>query len=341
MLNELSLRNLRCVEESGCSLHPSLTVLTGRNAQGKTAVLEGLYFLALGRSFRTRRLSQLVRQGAPMAAVEGVTADGVRLRAVVAGETRHLFLNGVECRWEDYLGSLRAVVYSSELLPVVKGDLEAGRRFMDRGVALLDPSYVRTLSAALRAVRQRNQLLKKSMQEGWSLQRLQREIRPWDELLVRGNGEVSTRRAAFCDQLNVELARLPTELSYDALEVRHRPSLTGSEAAQQLAARVESWAGAATRPGPAPRRPHMLAEGRPRLPRFFWAATLQHAGSENRQTGNGAQRRCGALFLMDDVDSDLHLERTVRAVRYSRAAPRWWSPRPGKKPPWNWRTMAT
>lgn len=316
MLQDVTFRNLRCIETSGCRLHPSLTVLAGRNAQGKTSVLEGLYLLALGRSFRTRRLAQLVRTGAEVAAVEGVTDQGVTLRAAVQGKDRHLFLNGVECSFEDYLGSLRAVVYSSELLPVVKGDPEAGRRFLDRGVALLDPSYLHVLSRGLRAVRQRNQLLKQAQQESWALARVKREIRPWDELLLKANADVIERRSAFCARLNGELARLPEDLRFDDLKARHRASLAGEDAAGQLSAHLDSD----LRRGHTGLGPHrdsleLSADGRP-LASHGSAGQQRYSLLVLKAAKLEMARASGEmpLFLMDDVDSDLHLERTLRAV---------------------------
>src|ERR1700681_2898926 len=63
-LAELRLEDLRCLPRALLTLHPRLNLITGNNGTGKTSVLEAIYLLGRGRSFRTRHTEQLIRHGA-------------------------------------------------------------------------------------------------------------------------------------------------------------------------------------------------------------------------------------------------------------------------------------
>ncbi|HEY6517509.1 MAG TPA: AAA family ATPase, partial [Steroidobacteraceae bacterium] len=63
ILGELTIRDLRCIQQAELSLHPGRNLIWGGNGSGKTSLLEGIFLLGRGRSFRTRNSERLVRHG--------------------------------------------------------------------------------------------------------------------------------------------------------------------------------------------------------------------------------------------------------------------------------------
>src|SRR6185312_7310079 len=74
-LSELTVRDLRCIEQAELSLHPGRNLIWGGNGSGKTSLLEAMFLLGRGRSFRTRNSERLVRHGQQRLVVFGRTED--------------------------------------------------------------------------------------------------------------------------------------------------------------------------------------------------------------------------------------------------------------------------
>ena len=123
-LAELRLRDFRNYGRLDAQFTPGFHLFLGRNAQGKTNLLEAIYLLATLRSFRGVGGTHMVRQGAKGYFVGGtVVARGpAEIRAYWSLQERKLSLNGAPVkRLADFLGTLRAVVFCSEDVQLVKG----------------------------------------------------------------------------------------------------------------------------------------------------------------------------------------------------------------------------
>src|ERR1700689_4952732 len=165
-LAELRLGGLRCLPRVQLTLHPRLNLITGDNGSGKTSVLEAIYLLGRGRSFRTRHTETLIAHGAPELRVFGrIEARDHTSRSIGFGYSR---LNGLTARIDgNDVGSLAAL---SELFPVQVVDpgihrlVEEGpvqrRRWLDWGGFHVEPDFVRPWQGYGRALRQRNAALK-------------------------------------------------------------------------------------------------------------------------------------------------------------------------------------
>ena len=116
----MEVRDLRNVKEASLELAPGLNVLVGRNAQGKTSLLEAVSLLARGRSFRTEETETLIRRGAGALRAQGTAMAPDRrtcLEVEIAPGTRRLSVDGREVPPREYHGRLEAVVYSTDRCP--------------------------------------------------------------------------------------------------------------------------------------------------------------------------------------------------------------------------------
>lgn len=196
-LRRVQISDFRCLQSAELELDPRFTLVSGGNASGKTSLLEAIYVLGRGRSFRTRRLDQLIRQGRQRFVVFGEvdTADR-RIALGVEGTA-----SGVRAR----LGGAKAssLAELALLLPVQIIDpevhrlIEEGpsrrRRFVDWGVFHVKQEFVDHWQRYQRALKQRNAALK---------QHLPRAVTcVWDSDLIHYGELLSASRSRYVEQL--------------------------------------------------------------------------------------------------------------------------------------------
>ena len=157
------MRDFRNYGRLDADFGPGFHVLLGRNAQGKTNLLEAVHLLATLRSFRGVGSAAMVRHGQPNWFVGGrVVATGSHaIKLYWSKNERRLTLDDQPIRkLTDYLGTLRTVAFCTEDLQLIKGAGRGRRRFLDFLLTQTLPTYLPLLQNYTRAVRSRNALLK-------------------------------------------------------------------------------------------------------------------------------------------------------------------------------------
>ncbi len=196
----MEVTDLRNIAHAEIELASGLNIFVGRNAQGKTSLLEAAGLLARGRSFRTDETASLIRRGAPGLRARGITnGDGreTELEVEVTASERRLRVDGEDVALRRFHGRLDVVVYATERLRVIRGPMRERRQFLDRGAAALWPSYRQALRDYERVVRQRNAAL----EDGG------RGIEAWDERLIENGAALRQRRGRYVAQLQAALER--------------------------------------------------------------------------------------------------------------------------------------
>ena len=194
------------------SYRPSgrLNLLTGRNAQGKTNLLEAIGVLLTGRSFRTTRLGELPAWGAEVAVLTGdlQRTEGNRTvrRTLQRRENGTWQASGEACPWA------RVIAFGWQDLAIVHGGPSARRLFIDGFAARLYPSHLSALLRYRRLLEQRNRML----QTRATAERLA----PWDEQIATVGMELIDRRRRAVAALQTELARVYPAVSGDGLKVQ-------------------------------------------------------------------------------------------------------------------------
>lgn len=190
-LAHLRLRDFRNYARLDVDFSPGFHLLLGDNAQGKTNILEAVYLLATLRSFRGVGGAQMIRHGQKGYFVGGrVVGQGTsEVKAYWSLRERKLSLNSQPVRkLTEYLGTLRAVVFCTEDLLLVKGTARVRRRFLDLLLAQTQPAYLPLLQRYMRAVRSRNAILKKRVLDPDLLESFTRD------LVATGNQLMQFRR---------------------------------------------------------------------------------------------------------------------------------------------------
>ena len=165
-LRSVRLQDFRCFDTVDLELDPELTLIQGSNGSGKTSLLEAIFLLGRGRSFRSARLDTLVRRGQPKLGVSGeLERDRVHIPIRVEyfeGQTL-AWLHGERL---NSLSELSAAFPVQVIDPGVHKLIEEGpvrrRRFLDWGVFHVEPNYVSAWQRFHRALRQRNAALRQN-----------------------------------------------------------------------------------------------------------------------------------------------------------------------------------
>ena len=197
-VRRLRIRDLRNIHDETVDLHPGLNVFFGRNAQGKTSLLEAVGLVARGRSFRTDDAASLIRRGAAGLVARADAGDDTpaSLEVELQPERRTFRVDGRDVPPREYHGRLEVVVYSTERLRLVRGSMRDRRQFLDRQAAALWPSYRADLAAFERVLAQRNA----------ALESRRRDEDVWTESFVDHGARLRHRRALFAARLTATLA---------------------------------------------------------------------------------------------------------------------------------------
>ena len=205
-----------------------LVVVMGENARGKTNVLEAIYLLATGDSFRAGKIEEMINWQQELARVEGYVEDdegndvvlGVTLtRGALMGKRtpkRKYFVDRVSRQKRKFVGKLMAVVFRPEDLRLIEGSPGRRRRFLDEVLGMVSWEYRRALTLYESALRRRNKILD-LIREGRARRE---ELMFWDMTLIK-NGNILTdwRREflEFLSGLEVSFGRYKVEYDFSAV----------------------------------------------------------------------------------------------------------------------------
>lgn len=240
-LRRLSLTNFRKFTRLDLDLPAGVIVLTGGNAQGKTTLLEAIYFLAAFTSFQTSADRQIVN-------IEEAKKDSLTVARLAAefqrGKRRHrlearlilepvgvlngrrlrkeVLLDGVKRPVNEVIGHFNAVIFVPQMSQIIEGAPEERRRYLNLTLAQSVPAYARVLSEYHQAVTQRNALLK-ALNEGLG-KREQLEV--WDDALTRLGAQIILWRIEAIQRIEHLAARVHHELTHgtEILRLAYEPA---------------------------------------------------------------------------------------------------------------------
>lgn len=209
-LRSIYLRNFRIYEEAYFEFDANINRICGLNAKGKTTLLEAIYLLISGRSFRHASMAELLRHGAKDLHLQACfVKHGIEqiLKITFDGRERKiLYNNTVLPSSACLLGILRGGVLSPDDAALIKGGPALRRQFLDMQIAQSDPLYVHHLTRYHRAMRQRNCLLKARSGVG---------LASWEEEMATSATYVGKKRSLAVEVLKEHCARLYSILTGD------------------------------------------------------------------------------------------------------------------------------
>lgn len=196
-LKHLTLQNFRNYTKSEFNFSKETTLIIGPNTSGKTNLIEAIFLLALGKSFRTSRDIEIIRFGEEVARVSGEVEE--KLEVVIAANIKKYLVNGVSKRRVDFVSNFAAVLFSPLDLDIVIASPSIRRNFLDDVLQMVDRDYRISLIEYVKALRQRNALLEIAKDTG---KRSEKQFEYWDNVLIQSGGVITKKRGEFIEFIN-------------------------------------------------------------------------------------------------------------------------------------------
>ena len=229
VIRSLELHHFRNYRLLQVELGPGLNWLHGHNGQGKTNMVEADANLCNLETFRTRKPQQLSYSEANSARMTALLEQQQVLRRVqiiLSNRGRQVWLDHAPFqRTSEYVLSFLALSFTPEDVALFRGPPQERRRFFNRIISTLDPSYFRHLQDYTKVLAEKNAALR---------QQQDRQLSAWNQVLARTGWELIQRRAAFAKQLLshlVELFRMATGRP-EQLSLRYHPAVHCSDTEQ-------------------------------------------------------------------------------------------------------------
>lgn len=197
--NKLTLTDFRNVQEAEVFFDEGVNVLYGNNAQGKTNLLEAVYYAAIGKSFRGQHAPEVIRFGSDYATLSLEFTSGTRRQQILMrlfrDRARLVEKNKVRIsKMSELVGSFRAVLFCPEHLSLIKGGPAERRQFLDIAVSAGEPVYLATLQRYAQILKQRNALIKKAKDDP---DLFQSTVDIWSAQLAKEGSYIARSRARY------------------------------------------------------------------------------------------------------------------------------------------------
>jgi DNA replication and repair protein RecF len=222
-LAHLRLRDFRNYGRLDADFGGGFHLLLGDNAQGKTNILEAIYLIATLRSFRGVGGAQMTRHGQNgyFVGANVLSRADHEIKIYWSTRQRKLSLDGQPVkRLGDYLGTLRAVVFCTEDLQLIKGSAPVRRRFMDLLLTQTHPVYLPLLQRYTAALRARNALLKDPRADSAALEGFSRQLVEAGVRLMKFRSELAPRVFPLAQEAHARVTG-----GCDPLELEYQPSV--------------------------------------------------------------------------------------------------------------------
>ena len=223
-LKKIELKNFRNYDEEAVEFHNKVNIITGKNAQGKTNLLESLYIMSLGKSFRTSKDTEMIGFEKEFCRAKSTSVkDGreLEIEITIGNEGKVTKINGLKTAKNiDLLENVYMVIFSPEDLKIVKDEPEKRRKFMDRELCQLKPMYYRNLGRYKKILQQRNSLLRQQDVK-------EDVIAVWDESLAEYGAKIILERNRFVGKLNEISSRISRGITNEkeVLEISYESNI--------------------------------------------------------------------------------------------------------------------
>ena len=228
MIRNLQLEHYRNYESLELELSPSIQIFYGKNAQGKTNLLESIYFLALTKSHRSFIDDNLIRNGEKIAKISGSLCNNdidKDLKIVLSSTTKKMFIDDYNHKKvSDYVSCMNVIIFYPEDLELVKGGPMVRRRYINLELSQLYSSYMEIFSDYKKLIKIKNNYLK-GVKCGSRFDDSYYSI--LNDYIIKKSVLIYVMRKKFIDKLNIYASHIFFDLSgMDGFYIRYKTSIS-------------------------------------------------------------------------------------------------------------------
>lgn len=225
-IKEIKLENFRNYDFEKINLNKNTNIIFGDNAQGKTNILEAIFISSLGKSFRTNKDIELIKENKNQAKVEIKFLKNNREEKInLEISNKKIFcINDIPLKkTSEIIGKINIVLFSPEDIEILRNEPVRRRKFLNIMISQLRPIYVHTLTQYNKSLEQRNNYLKQIKYENKSRKNL--EI--WDEQLEKLGVKIFEYRKEFIEKINKQIKEihLKTTENKEKIEIKYKTNI--------------------------------------------------------------------------------------------------------------------
>lgn len=210
MIDKIRLSDFRNFNSRLIEFSENITVIVGHNAVGKTNILESIFLLSTGKSFKAKVEEEMINYKKDIGRVKGKIGE-TKLEVILTRgiidigrgqpekvSRKRVFVNGVAKRLIDFAGNFKVVLFGPWDMDLVTESPSLRRKFLDNVLSQVDREYRRCILSYEKGLRQRNKLLFRIREEGLS----RSQLIFWNQLLIKNGDYISNKRQEFIDFVN-------------------------------------------------------------------------------------------------------------------------------------------
>ena len=199
-IKNIKIKNFRNYNQEEINLEKNINIFYGKNAQGKTNIIESIFLCSLGKSFRAKKDNEMIKLNEENAIVEieYEKSDRDGKIKIEIGNKKNIYLNGIKIKkLSELLGNLNIVIFTPDDINILKGGPQNRRRFLDIMISQLRPNYMHILSLYLKTIEQRNKYLRQIKEE----HKDENLLEIWDEKLAEYALKIYEYRKEFIEKI--------------------------------------------------------------------------------------------------------------------------------------------
>ena len=211
-INKIELNNFRNYEKESIELNKNLNIFYGENAQGKTNIIESIFFSSMGKSFRAKKDIEVIQLGKNKADIEIFfeKIDRCGKIKIEIANRKNIYLNGIKLKkLSELLGNINVVIFTPDDIHILKGGPQNRRRFLDIMISQLKPNYMYNLNLYLKTIEQRNNYLRQIREENKNEELL--DI--WDEKLIEYADKIYEYRKLFMKKIQEKIKKVHKDIT--------------------------------------------------------------------------------------------------------------------------------
>ena len=233
-ITSLSLTNFRNYRRAELEFIQGTNIICGKNAQGKTNLLEAVYLFARGKSYRTRSDSELIsfldpdiKAARARLSFHAQERDFTGEINIIKGGKKIIRMNNVPVtKLSALLSRLNVVMFAPEDLNIIKSSPSTRRSFTDAAICQMYPPYLVALTEYNRALAQKNALLKQLRTSGKTSDG---SLTVWNMSLAESGGKVMKARSEFVEKLTDSAQQIYAEMGKEQFSMRYMPDCTDGD----------------------------------------------------------------------------------------------------------------
>jgi len=224
-IKNLNLQNFRNYDNLSIEFSPKMNIIYGHNGQGKTNIVEALYFFQSGKSYRCQKDIEAIKFGEDYFKIEALfeTNKGKSDAFIFVNDKKSVRLNNFQLeKLSELVGEYNMVIFTPDYLNLIKDGPGVRRQFIDSFISQIKPTYFKNLISYYRVLKQRNNVLKQKSKNMIST------LDVWDEKLALLGVKISKMRKSAIDKINETINIIGDERKVtEKIKLLYAPSVKG------------------------------------------------------------------------------------------------------------------